>query len=82
MKVRELQQELSKLDPELEVICYSEDDNLLEEGMGFRLLDIEAVNTTQGERVRLDDRFRTPYLKLGKSPHSEIFAVIEVTSVF
>jgi hypothetical protein len=80
MKVRELQQQLSRLDPDLEVLCYSEDATLQGKGQLFRLLDIEAVSTTQGERIRLDDG--TPYLKLGNSPTSVVLAVLEVTSDF
>lgn len=80
MKVQELQQQLSKLDPDLEVLCYSEDATLLGRDQAFRLLDIEAVSTTRGERVRLDDG--TPYLKLGKSPESIVLATLEVTLDF
>jgi hypothetical protein len=40
MKVRELQEQLSKLDPELDVVCYSEDERLLVEGRGFILFDV------------------------------------------
>jgi|GEM_PF-7005687 len=46
----------------------------------FRLFDIEAVSTTQAERVRLEDH--TPYLKLGKGPNSEVLATIEITLGF
>jgi hypothetical protein len=46
MKVRELQEHLSKLDPELDVLCYSEDEKLLTEKRGFVLFDILAVNTS------------------------------------
>jgi hypothetical protein len=80
MKVRELQQRLNKLDPELEVLCYTEDIKLVEGNMGFRLLDIENVDTTQGEQVRLDDG--TPHLKLGKGPASVTLATLEVTADF
>jgi hypothetical protein len=37
MKVRELQEHLSKLDPEIDVVCYSEDERLLVEKRGFVL---------------------------------------------
>jgi hypothetical protein len=80
MRVRELLQLLSKLNPDLEVLCYSEDEALLQDGQGFRILDIEALSIAEGERVRLDDH--TPYLKLGKSSSSEELAIIEVTSDF
>ena len=80
MKVRELQQQLNKLDPNLEVLCYCEDEILQSKGRMFRLFDIEAVSTTQAERVRLEDN--TPYLKLGKGPDSEILANLEITLDF
>jgi hypothetical protein len=80
MKVRELQQQLSKLDPNLEVLCYSEDEILQSEGQVFRLFDIESVSTTHGEKVRLKDNM--PYLKLGQGPDSEVLAILTVTSEF
>ena len=80
MKVRELQEQLSKLDPELDVVCYSEDERLLSEERFFILFDISAVDTKEAERLRLDDR--TPYMKFGKSPTSAAIAFIDVTSVF
>jgi hypothetical protein len=80
MKVRELQEKLSKLDPNLEVICYTEDESLLPKNEAFRLLDILEVSTTNAERVRLDDS--TPYLKLGKGPDTSEIALLEVTADF
>jgi len=80
MKVRELQEHLSKLDPELEVLCYSEDEKLLTEKRGFILFDILAVNTSEAERLRLEDG--TPYLKLERGPNSVAMATLEVTSDF
>jgi hypothetical protein len=80
MKVKELQEKLGKLDPNLEVVCYSEDEILQHLDRGFRLLDILAVSTTDGERARLDDG--TPYLKLGKGPDSSTIALLEVTVDF
>jgi hypothetical protein len=80
MKVKELQQQLSKLDPDLEILCYSEDEALQDKDQVFRLLDIESVTTSEGERIRLDDG--TPSLKFGKSPESEIIALLNVLSDF
>jgi len=65
MKVRELQEELSKLNPQLEVFCYCEDKKLVDEHRGFILLDVFAVESTKAKRIRLDDG--TPYLKLAMS---------------
>ena len=80
MKVRELQDQLGKLDPALEVVCYTEDPSFHAEGHGFRLLEIEAVDTTQGEWAKNDDGI--PSLKLGKGPSSVKLAVLKVTSDF
>jgi hypothetical protein len=80
MKVKELQERLDALDPELEIVCYSEDQDLLAEGRGFVLLNIADLNTTNAERMRLDDG--TPYLKLGDGPHSSTIATLEVTTAF
>ena len=80
MRVRELQKQLSELDPELEVLCYSEDEKLLVEGRGFVLFDILSIGKTDGERLRLDDG--TPYLKLHESPQSVAFGMLDITSDF
>lgn len=78
MKVRELQERLSKLDPQLEVVCYSEDEKLLAKGRGFILLDVLAVDTTEAERLRLDDG--TPFLTFGKGPAASSVVTLEVTT--
>lgn len=80
MKVRELQEHLSKLDPELDLLCYSEDEKLLTEKRGFILFNIIALNTSEGERLRLEDG--TPYLKFERGPNSVTMATLEITSVF
>lgn len=80
MKVRELQEHLSKLDPELDVVCYSEDERLLVEKRGFILFDILAVSTTEAERLHLNDG--TPYLKFGQGPASVAMATLEIISDF
>lgn len=80
MKVRELQEHLSKLDPELEVLCYSEDEKLLVEKQGFILFDILAVSAAEAERLRLEDG--TPYLKFEQGPASVAMVTLEVTSDF
>lgn len=80
MKVKELQQKLSSLDPELDVICYTEDEALQKPGRAFVLLDVESVEATEAERIRLDDE--TPYLKIGKSPQSVTLVTLVVTTDF
>ena len=55
MKVKELQEQLHTFDPELDVVCYSEDKSLSTEGRGFILFDLLDVRTTNAERLRLGD---------------------------
>jgi len=80
MKVQELQEQLNKLDPELDVVCYSEDERLLAEGRGFILFDVLAVSPAEAEWLRLNDG--TPYLTFGSGPASVAIATLEVTSDF
>ena len=80
MTVSELQEIISKLDPKLEVVCYSEDERLLVERRGFILFDVSDVRTAEVERLRLEDG--TPYLKFNKGPTSAAIAILEVTSDF
>lgn len=80
MKVKELQEKLAKFDPEMELICFCEDENSQKEGRLFTLFDISSVSATDATRCRLDDR--TPYLKLGKDQMSETLVFLEVTSDF
>ena len=80
MKVRELQAQLSKLDPELDVVCYSEDERLQVEGRGFILFDVLAVSTAKAQRLRLDDG--TPYLQFDRGSASAAIATLEVTLDF
>lgn len=80
MTVRELQEKLSKLNPDLPVVCVSEDEKLLSERQIFRLLDIISVDVTEAEMCRLDDG--TPYLKFGKSEACREIAFLDVTIDF
>lgn len=80
MKVRELQEHLNKLDPELDVVCYSEDERLLVERRGFILFDILDVSTAEAERFRLEDG--TPYLRFDRGPASATMTILEVTLDF
>lgn len=80
MKVADLQHELAKLDPNLDVLCYTEDVGLASKERAFVLLDVVGVSITQAERLRLNDG--TPYLKLGSGARSSDLAIVEVTSDF
>lgn len=80
MKVRELQERLGKFDPELDVLCYTEDAKFVAEASHFTLLEIEDVTITHGERMRLNDG--TPYLNLDKGTNSVDLATLVVTADF
>jgi hypothetical protein len=80
MKVRELIAKLSGHDQELDVLCYTEDSGFLPEKHLFRLLEIDDVVESEGERLRGEDHI--PTLKLGNSSNSEKFALINVVSDF
>jgi hypothetical protein len=80
MRVRELQEQLAKFDPDLELLVYTEDDSLLAEGHLFRLLTIDYVDTTEGELVRGDDD--VPSMRFGKSDASRAVVTLGVTSSF
>lgn len=80
MKVGELIKELSRFDPELEVVCYTEDEDFLAPGYLFRILEIDSVDEGKGERRRNADG--RPTLAFGHSKHSERFVFINVTGDF
>ena len=80
MKVKDLIEELQKLDGDMDVLCYTEDEDFLAKGQLFRLLEIEDVDTVHGENAR--DADGVPTLKLGRSPKSELIATLNVSGDF
>jgi len=80
MKVKELAAKLGEVDPELEIVCYSEDEDLLLPDHLFRLLTIESVDVLEAEQVRDDER--VPTVKLGRSQESQPMAFLNVTGQF
>lgn len=80
MTVRELIAKLSALDQDLQVVCYTEDEELLAPGHIFRLLAIVDVDVAEGEKLR--DSKGHPTMKLGSSPDATRLAVLDVTAHF
>ena len=80
MNVRELSEALSRFDPEMDVFCLSEDEQLLGEGRSFIVFDIDHVQVTSGEFVRLNDG--TPYIRLGKESGFQSIVTMQVTTDF
>lgn len=80
MKVKDLQERLSKFDPDMNIVCYSDNSDLLSNNRDFILFDISSLEEKEAETTRLDDG--KPYLKFGKSAHAGKIALIEVTPDF
>lgn len=80
MKVKELIAKLNAADPESDVLCCCEDEGTLARGVGFKLFDIDHIDSTEAEKTRLEDG--TPYFKLGKSDNSESHVLIDITADF
>jgi hypothetical protein len=51
MKVSELMAKLAKLDPNLDVYCYTEDERFATDNRPFWFLDVQSVDTT---KARID----------------------------
>jgi len=79
MKVKELIKLLESVNPETDVLCTSEDPEVLDSNSGhtFRVFEISAVEEVNGTKSRGDDRIAT--LKIGKSDHSEPHTIMEIT---
>lgn len=74
MKLRELRDKLADLDPDLEVLCYTEDPSLLQPDRTFLVLDIQAVSTPHAERTGHE----TGALRFGRTSASEQFVMFEL----
>jgi hypothetical protein len=79
MKVRELIQKLRSLDDNLEVVCWTEDEDFVGEDAPFRLFQITSIDVTHGEPTRIDG---VPSMKIGKSQRSIGHVVIDITADF
>lgn len=80
MKVRELITQLEKLDPSLEVYCYTEDERFATEDKPFWILDLQHVQTVKAELSR--DAHRLPVTKFENSPSARTIVTIDVSSDF
>lgn len=78
MKVRELITQLEKLDPNLEVYCYTEDERFVTEDRLFWLLDLQHVQTVNAVLSR--DAHHLPVTKFENSPSARTIVTIDVSS--
>jgi hypothetical protein len=81
MKVKDLIAELQKIDPNIDVFCYTEDEIALAQGHGFRLFDIGNIEVAHGI-IRCSDFDNITTLKFERGLDSLKFALIEITSDF
>ena len=79
MKVRELVARLNEFDENMDVLCASEDEAVLEKGQLVRLFDVDSVEVVQVERMR--DENRKPRIKIG-GDNAKGVVFISVTADF
>jgi len=80
MKVKELLTSLTKLNPECDVICCCEDENLVSSRQLFKLFEITDVAEVDSKKVRSEGNL--PSLKFGSEPGSEKHVIFSITSDF
>ncbi|WP_369926586.1 hypothetical protein [Xanthomonas sp. NCPPB 2632] len=81
MKVKELIAHLNQFDPNLEVLCATEDEGLVGANELVRFLDIqETISVVEGKTGRDDSGSFTFSFENG--PGTRKILVIDVTSVF
>lgn len=79
MKVRDLIAQLSAFDPDLEVLCSTEDETLVGPTEHVRFLDIQDMSVVNGEPGRDENRIFTFSLGEGEGARPVLF--IDVTAV-
>lgn len=80
MKVKDLIAQLSKHDPNSEILCYTEDESVLNKNHLFKVFIIESLDISEGEPLRGDDN--VPTIKFGHSPFSVKHVVLNITGSF
>jgi hypothetical protein len=80
MKVKDLVSKLQTLNQNLNVIGYTEDASLRPTGHGFRLFEVEYVDTGEGEWTKHEDGLSS--MKFGKSDLARKVAFLHITSDF
>jgi len=78
MKVKDMLSKLRTLNPELDVLCYCEDEGHLPDKHEFRVFEINSVDLTEAEKTRGEDGVAS--LRLGKTESSSSHVLIEITS--
>ncbi len=80
MKVKDLQKKLSELDPESDLLCYSEDESLQTSETAFRIFEIDSLDVVEAEKSHT--KKRTPTLILEKTEASKKIVLLNITLDF
>jgi hypothetical protein len=80
MKVKDLQKKLSELDPESDLLCYSEDESLQTSETVFRVFEIDSLDVVEAEKSRT--KKETPTLILEKTKASTKIVLLNITLDF
>ncbi len=80
MQVRELITQLEKLDPNLDVYCYTEDERFATKDRLFWILDLQHVQTVNAVLTR--DEHHLLAAKFDNSPSASTIVTIDVSSDF
>lgn len=79
MKVKDLQIMLEKLDPQLDLVCLTEDEEFLSHNESLKLFEIDNVSAVEAVKWRNDNG--QAMLKFGKSDGSRSIGIINLISV-
>lgn len=80
MKVRDLIEQLGKLDPSLEIYGYCEDVSIATDAKPYRLFWVEDVTVSHVVRGRNEDG--SPWAKFDFGPEATPLALVNMTSDF
>lgn len=78
MKVKELVEKLKKVDQNLDVLGFTEDEEFIGKKHLFRFFDVTHVDVREAEMSRNPDG--TPGLKLGKHEYSQKIVFLGMTT--
>jgi hypothetical protein len=82
MKVSELMAKLAKLDPNMDVFCYTEDERFATDDRPFWLLDVHSVDTTKARMGRDTNGIPTATFVDLEAKDARTFVTINVSSDF
>ncbi|WP_395375741.1 hypothetical protein [Marinicella sp. W31] len=80
MKVKDLITHLEKYDSDSDVLCITEEEQLVPNGHLFRLLYIEEVDSIIAQKERAEDG--VPSFRLGESEFSQKHVILRVVGEF